>query len=72
MPVPYHASDVDRHEPLSAQESHGHDVLFPSLFDDEGHLLWTVVGMQLLTAQGPDKIIALRVREGVHVMERHV
>ena len=21
--------------------SHGHDVLIPSLFDDEGHLLWT-------------------------------
>ena len=28
-------------EPLSAQESHGHDVIFPSHFDDEGHLLWT-------------------------------
>ena len=36
--VPYHASDADTDEPLSAQESHGHDVLFPSLFDDEGHL----------------------------------
>ena len=46
---PFHAycqngeqSDADTtDEPLSAQESHGHDVLFPSLFDDEGHLLWT-------------------------------
>ena len=41
LPVPYHASDADTDEPLSAQESHRHDVLFPSLFDDEGHLLWT-------------------------------
>ena len=37
----YHASDADTDERLSAQESHGHDVLFPSIFDDEGHLLRT-------------------------------
>ena len=36
---PYHTSDADTDEPLSAQESHGHDVLLTSLFDDEGHLL---------------------------------
>ena len=39
--VPYHASDADTDEPLSAQESHGHDVLFTSPFDNKGHLLWT-------------------------------
>ena len=33
--VPYHASDADTDEPLSAQESHGYDVLFPTLFADE-------------------------------------
>ena len=41
LPVPYHASDADTDESLSAQESHSHDVLFPALFSDEGHLLWT-------------------------------
>ena len=39
LPVPYHAVGVEKGEPLSAQESHGHDVLFPDLFDDEGHPL---------------------------------
>ena len=34
LPFSYHASDADTDEPLSAQESHGHDVLFPSLFDE--------------------------------------
>ena len=28
MPVPYHAVGVEKAEPLSAQECHGHDVLF--------------------------------------------
>ena len=37
-----HASDADTDEPLYAQESHGHDVLFPSLCDDEGHHLWMI------------------------------
>ena len=32
--VPYYAS-------VSAQESHGHDVLFPPPFNDEGHPLKT-------------------------------
>ena len=39
--VPHHSSDADTDEPLSAQEYHGHDVIFTSLFDDEAHLLWT-------------------------------
>ena len=38
LPVPDHAIGVEKAELLSAQESHWHDVLFPSLVDDEEHL----------------------------------
>ena len=39
LPVPDHAIGVEKAELLSAQESHWHDILFPSLIDDEEHLL---------------------------------
>ena len=39
LSVPDHAIGVEKAELLDAQESHWHDGLFPSLVDDEEHLL---------------------------------